>query len=64
MEVLGTLAHNTVISLRNDLSALRNWVCSHQSEIVRTVQNLYSLTQQQQANIQNLHLVNILRICI
>lgn len=54
MKVLGTLAHNAVISLRNDLSALRNWVFSHQSEIVSTVQNLYSMTQQQQAHIQNL----------
>lgn len=54
MAVLGTVAHNTVISLRNDLSALRSWVYSHQAEIIAIVQKLYTESQQQQCHIQNL----------
>ncbi|XP_065207804.1 RB1-inducible coiled-coil protein 1 isoform X2 [Planococcus citri] len=54
MAVLGTVAHNTVISLRNDLSALRSWVYSHQSEIIAVMQKLYSESQQQQSHIHTL----------
>lgn len=54
MAVLGTVAHNTVISLRNDLSALRTWVYSHQAEIIAVIQKLYTESQQQQCHIQTL----------
>lgn len=37
LAVLGTVAYKTVNSLRNDLSLLRDWVCSNQSEIVSIV---------------------------
>lgn len=54
MTVLGTLAHKTVISLRNDLSALREWVYSSQSGIGCMLKNLYEQTQHQQNHIQTL----------
>lgn len=45
LAILGTVAHKTVISLRRDLSLLRDWVYSNQSEIVSIVGTLYAELQ-------------------
>ena len=54
MAVLGSLTHKTVISLRNDLTALRDWVYSHESEIGCMIKKLLEQTLYQQDQVQTL----------
>lgn len=63
LAILGTGAHKTVTSLRRDLSLLREWVYSNQSEIVSTVGTLYVELQKYRNAVHMLSEVTIFLFC-